>query len=447
MNKRWTIFITAIIAIVFCLIQLSAMPARVEASAIVCERVVGDNMGGGRGFGDTNNKGIFALAVFKGNLYAGTHNEGTGIQIWRTSNGLSWENVISGGFGNAANSEVYLTVFKDKLYAGTYSYEQGCVVWRTDNGSDWAPVVGPSPALLGPGFNDPNNWGVLSLTVFKDSLYAGTQNMDSGAEIWRTEDGITWLQTNSDGFGYPDNQETHSLTVFDGLLYGGIWNRANGAEIWRTADGANWVPVVGRTPGITASGFGDANNTEPTTLAVFKEYLYDGTLNSVTGTETWRSKDGLAWEQIGSDGFGDPANIETYSAMALGDYLYHGTRNEMTGTEIWRTQSGTDWIQINKDGFGATGDLNATAMAAFNGYLYIGVNTDDNGPGAEIWRVRDPDYGKTEEKQKTRQKAPKQTNQKSGLNLAAWIGIIAFAIILLAIAGITIVIIRRRKTQ
>jgi hypothetical protein len=49
------------------------------------------------------------------------------------------------------------------------------------------------------GFGDPSNGGVLSLTVFSDTLYAGTLNSEAGGEIWRM--GSPWSQVNNDGNG------------------------------------------------------------------------------------------------------------------------------------------------------------------------------------------------------------------------------------------------------
>lgn len=47
------------------------------------EQVVGDGAGGGNGFGDLNNYGIYSMAVFGSYLYVGTRNGYDGCEVWR----------------------------------------------------------------------------------------------------------------------------------------------------------------------------------------------------------------------------------------------------------------------------------------------------------------------------------------------------------------------------
>ena len=63
------------------------------------EQVVGDltGGGGGNGFGDENNDGVSSMAVFRGYLYVGTYRS-TGCEVWRSSDGTTWEQVDTGGF-------------------------------------------------------------------------------------------------------------------------------------------------------------------------------------------------------------------------------------------------------------------------------------------------------------------------------------------------------------
>ena len=72
-------------------------------------------------------------------------------------------------------------------------------------------------------------------------------------EIWRSPDGTTWSQVNTNVFG-------ESFTLYDGIavfnnyLYVGTSNYYNGGEIWRTQDGAIWERVSNAN-----DGFGDVN--------------------------------------------------------------------------------------------------------------------------------------------------------------------------------------------
>ena len=58
------------------------------------------------GFGDVANNIVSALESFNGALYAGVSNEDTGSQLWRSSEGRSWVQVDSGGFGFTYNANL-----------------------------------------------------------------------------------------------------------------------------------------------------------------------------------------------------------------------------------------------------------------------------------------------------------------------------------------------------
>ena len=136
------------------------------------------------GFGDPNNIGTFPYPegglALDGNLYVGTVNEVTGGEIWRSSDGVTWNQVSANGFG------------------------------------------------------DPNNIGTYPYKVFEDNLYVGTVNYVTGTEVWRSSDGVTWNQVNEDGFGNPDNFMCCANGVFEGNLYCGTLNVVTGGEIWAT---------------------------------------------------------------------------------------------------------------------------------------------------------------------------------------------------------------------
>ena len=73
-------------------------------------------------------------------------------------------------------------------------------------------------------------------------------------------------------------------------------------------------------------------------LEVFQGDLYLVAGNDATGTEVWRTSDGLYWEKASSSGFGDAANRRTHwdnAATAFRGSLYVGVDNRETGCEIW----------------------------------------------------------------------------------------------------------------
>jgi streptogramin lyase len=293
------------------------------------------------GFGITSNEGINHLIEFQSDLYAGTANwdytidDTHGGQIWRSDDGLGWTRVISRGFGDPTNGQIVrFAVFSDTLYASTASYTttHGTEIWRSTSGDtgDWTRVVAN-------GFGDASNWSAVSLEAFNGHLYAGTENDNTGAEAWRTDDGTTWLQVNADGFGDPANWSI-TLEAFDDYLYAGTynyWDSDNpGAELWRCqqCDGSDWYQIP------IAKGFGDTENRAIRSLAVFDGALYALTYNFTTGMQVWRSIDGAYWEQVGPDGLGDSNNYSPHldnSVAVFDDHLFVGTRNSANGGEVW----------------------------------------------------------------------------------------------------------------
>jgi len=297
------------------------------------------------GFGDTNNAGIDHLIEFNGNLYASTWNQNmtTGVtnggQIWRSSNGTNWSQTVSGGFGDATNSEVYrFAIFNNQIYASTWSNTNthGGEIWRSSTGNtgDWTRVASN-------GFGDSKNVAAMSFETFSGYSYAGTYNWNSatqtstGGEVWRSNDGTTWNQVNADGFGDANNHGVPALAAFNGYLYASTIHLSGaGSQIWRcqVCDGSDWVKVVD-------NGFGNTRTTGMNALEVFNNQLYFVVGNSTTGMEVWRSTNGTNWEQVGFAGFGNSNNYAPYwdnAVTVFNNTVYIGTDNSANGGQVWQ---------------------------------------------------------------------------------------------------------------
>jgi len=182
------------------------------------------------GFGDNRNKGLWAMAVFNGYLYVATAQWGeavTGVEVWRTSNGTTWNQVNIDGFGDPANSNPWLEPFGGQLYLSSGNGNTGVQIRRCAicDGADWSPVVTD-------GFGDVHNGNIDQMLGFGNRLYAATGNSDTGTEIWSTADGVHWSQVSIDGFGDSNNQSMWGSAVFSGRLFLGTLNYANGGEVW-----------------------------------------------------------------------------------------------------------------------------------------------------------------------------------------------------------------------
>jgi len=336
------------------------------------------------GFGNADNFGVFSLAGFSGELYAGTGNDsGAGAQLWRWNGTGAWSNVVSDGFGNTNNVRFGdLIEFNSQLYSGTQNSVDGGQVWRSGNGSTWSPIVLPS--------FDPTNIEVVRFTIFDAQIYASTwsSTVVHGAEIWRSSTGDSgdWTRVVANGFnGDVTNKGIVSFEGFNGYLYAGTDNTVTGAEVWYSDQGTIWSQV-------NTDGFGDPYNWS-VTLEGFGGYLYAGTYNYVNsdnpGAELWRCQvcDGTDWLQVSIlKGFGDMENRAIRSLSVFNGALYAATYNRTTGIEVWHSTDGTSWDQVNSDGFGDSNNYFTywdTSVAAFNDGLYIG--TDNRTDGGEVW--------------------------------------------------------------
>lgn len=261
--------------------------------------------------------GAADMEVFDGALYAGSWNG----YIWSSTNGITWTEIISGGFDGSNQGIAHFAVYSDTLYAGTW--KDGAEIWNTHNGTDWEP-------LILDGMGDLNNTGVIASEAFNGYLYWGVENWTSGAQLWRS-DGITVTSLITDGFDDIDNTSVSSLAVFNDELYAGLCNSTQGVLVVKSANGIDWEPSPGA---FSHPEVGCINGME-----VFTGKLYLAIQNDAGGLEVWRTANGIDWEQVGFDGFGDSNNQLSYwdnATTIFNDKLYIGTDNSITGGEVWQ---------------------------------------------------------------------------------------------------------------
>ena len=145
-------------------------------------------------FGYTDSTHAMTFAVFENQLYLGTWGDSFGFEVFRTADGLHWARVASNGFGNGNNafSVQAMAVLGSQLYLGVrcrVSSGLGAQVWRTDDGLNWEQVNTG-------GFGNTLRYGVENWTMaaFENRLYLGTGNQGSlpdtktmgGAMVHRT---------------------------------------------------------------------------------------------------------------------------------------------------------------------------------------------------------------------------------------------------------------------
>lgn len=351
-----------------------------------------------------------------------------------------WEQVNIDGFGDSSNTHAYsMAVFNGYIYVGTGN-ESGLEIWRSNSGTSWEMVVGDSLAFPhSSGFADPDNTSATSMIVFDNNLYVATWNASTGCEIWRSSDGVSWVQVNLDGFSSSRNEFILSMEVFNNYLYAGTYKSSGGCEIWRT-DGQGSPPLLNWEK-TNASGFGTSEDGVYS-MKVFNNYLYAGTYHGGSisakilrtdaqgslpfewhvvaddnqarqavfamevlccdydctdlclyisnryyhGCEVWSTNgqgDPLVWLKRNINGFGDGSNEYAFSMSNDCTCLYVGTSGS-SGSEIWKYYRSSSWTQDNENGFGDSNNTGARRMVNFGNYLYVGTINESS--GCEIWR-------------------------------------------------------------
>ncbi|MBM2820452.1 MAG: hypothetical protein HW405_212, partial [Candidatus Berkelbacteria bacterium] len=363
-----------------------------------------------------------------------------------------WEQVGGMGLGDADNTMVItLETLGNAIYAGIGNDTDGGRIYRSTDGNTWTKVNND-------GFGHVALNAIVDFEVFGESLFASADDDNAvpaqPGEIWKSNDGITWIQSGNDGLGHNHNTGFYEMAEFNGQLYAGSRNATDGGEIYRTADGTNWNLIAA-----SAGGFGDANNTIILSLKSFGGWLYAGTHND-NGAQVWRSNNGTDWNLhldfalfnanitgvnhffefnnllhwFGIDaaegasitrkttdiltetfiGFTGDANNIWYSQNAVisDGLLYGGTRNNVTGGELWYTSDGVNLTQIGLDGFGNVDNFAIYALT-FKDYLYVGLSTGNALKGCEIWRR----YSSSSFGMKTKKLPDGQQNDRYGTTL------------------------------
>ena len=260
------------------------------------------------GFGDANNDSVRGVAVFQDRLYIGLQNaSGSGGQLWRSADGLAFEPVNIDGFGDGTNLSMHtLAVLNDQLYIGTKNKDSLMQVWRTSDGDSYEQVVGPNAAVAS-GFGIPGNILTMSMYVYDNVLYLGTGNARdngdplNGFSLMRTTDGTQWQAITINGAGDIDNRFAWRFIDYQGHLWLGIGNvnieGGEGGQAWRspTGDPGSWEVMVGPDGVYAPTGFGNWMNWGVRTFAEYQGKLYVGTAQcwkswcqpEVTGAEIW----------------------------------------------------------------------------------------------------------------------------------------------------------------
>ena len=185
------------------------------------------------GFGKAGNILIASMIEHEGGLYVGVVNE-QGGSLWRTLDLALWERV----FVTDAPRIEALASFEGNIYIASGAFDgrlpetesSHLQLYRSTSGDagKWLKLEAP------PTYDHGNTRGVVdSAVVYNGALLLATMNMSSGTEVWRSADGRTWNQENSDGFGTATSFAAQ-LTVFNGYLYAWTSDYFTGQRVMRS---------------------------------------------------------------------------------------------------------------------------------------------------------------------------------------------------------------------
>jgi len=314
---------------------------------------------------------VSALEVYRDTLYIGVQTAWP-AQIWRTSDGVNWESIITGTTETAqqlGGIVMDFAVVEDALFASTYTSGRGGAIWRTGDGQNWGPVT---PLY------DSQQW-YFGLTAFKGKLYAHSTIDDflagSVNQVVTTDPaGATW----SIAFE-PDFAITSLSSLGDWLYAGGARASTQQACLWRF-DGTTWFDVSAEVQ----------TSIEAAVLAVgsFDGRLYAAVNEREPDQRTlislWRSADGEHWARLVSDDL-DSVRASGYTVIKAAlvvfrDALFLFTYDLQSG-DVWRSPDGEHWDSVAPSGWlsGNARGVNAGGAAVFHDQLWAGL-VDISGP-------------------------------------------------------------------
>jgi hypothetical protein len=217
-----------------------------------------------------------------------------------------------------------LQVYNNYLYVGTTAASGGYSVYKMDADHIFTPVVTNGANGSDIQGNPPS--AVLSMAVFKDKLYVGSQ-----VDLIRIDADDNWqlivgnpretplghmdpLSGLTGGFGNPFTNHIWRLQEYGGQLYAGTWDTAVYVQtaLQNVENLGPYVNVIRRG----APAIGPYANVQ-------------------AGFDLWTSGDGASWTRTTHTGFGDPYNAGVRSLLATPIGLAVGSINAQEGTQVW----------------------------------------------------------------------------------------------------------------
>jgi len=241
------------------------------------------------GFGNRFNVGIFTIASFNGWLYAGTHNQLQGCEVWKLEGPdleQAPERIIAHGGPRWLNEgAITMHVYDGHLYVGTVVNHilrmigglKPCDLLRIDTEDHWETVAGPcSIGGERSGFGERGNSYVWSMCEHDGWFYVGTYDMVTGLTYMLTHPDYILSMMGVDLKS--DDADAKCLTLIDLA----VMQPNSGGDLYKSQDGVHWYCV-------SVDGLGDHNNYGLRTIKSVNGRLFIGMSNPYDGLEVWAS--------------------------------------------------------------------------------------------------------------------------------------------------------------
>ncbi|MES2835992.1 MAG: GEVED domain-containing protein [Bacteroidota bacterium] len=241
--------------------------------------------------------------------------------VYRSVDGRSWTKINYIGMGNEERGAYAIIEFNDYLYISTTDVSSGTQarVYRTPY-----DVTGPNNWTL---CNVPSGLGKLTKFVqLADTLYSIT---DLGF-LHKTVDGANWslVSSISQGFGNINNSSYTAAVVHNDTLFIGTENYIDGPQLWKSGDGINFIQVtapslIAKTnPALFSQKISDLNSSAGNLVVSIKTDSGQGFYGKVL-----RTSDGYNFNTSTDDGFGNTTELQSAISIEYKNEFYMASEN------------------------------------------------------------------------------------------------------------------------
>ncbi len=367
--------------------------------------------------------GFRQMVTFEGKIYAASGGGFLpGSLLLKSADGTTWEQVVTPP--EMGTDSRAMLVHNGKLYVGT-GYEGRAEVWAFPSNPDaWEKVADFSSV-------DPANTAVESLESFNGHLYAGTQNIQSGYQVFRSNAQSpndpalgAWTQIVNNGAGDMMNYWAGTMEVFNNKLYVGSMSlplivdgpvelgppkgfeliRINPDDSWElvVGDYVPWIPPAGPTFRLPRSGwpggFGNFFNFYCWSLQEDNGVLYLGTFDASSFLRFLPVEDlaefleltpeqqeqivislqqviGLLEELGVNEDYIEPFRrlLDAFESEPIDwEEVWQVFTDYFAGGDLWKTEDGIRWEPVTLNGFDNPDNYGVRNMVHVNP-LFVGM--------------------------------------------------------------------------